>query len=878
MRAIVLSRQPSDHLVIGRTLRMLRQAGIPSPEHANPESLAALLANPREPVWLIQSGAWRTHDRPLREIPPSATGREIIGVGHGGLSLYLVPSAARAFAELLGKYGDFDRAQRKLLKLRAFRVVPLYDIDVMRDPRPRVVQLVTSIQMGGAERVALDLTHGISRLGWTTVLFAIGAPSRRSYAPPPEFIDLSTCGSTPQERAEAVDRHARICGADVIHAHLICAETAEALRAYGWPLAITVHNSFPVWPEGYADAAEPFADLLIGCSRAVSADIQARQPRATVRTVWNGIDPDRTAPTPPRLEAGKTLRRERSWSDDDFVLLSIANPRPQKLLHRLPEIAAELEKFIAPRRVRLLLAGEPAARNPIAAECMQLFRAEAERCQLAPESIHWAGAVDDVAPLMHAADALIAVSSHEGLSLAQLEAVAAGLPVVATEVGGAREVATKSPLVSLLPAGSPAADFAHVLATCRPARTPALPPDFTRDTMARRTQTTLLPLLVPPKPTAVWLITNNFTTGGAQSSARRLLLALHASGYPVRAATIEEWPDAPTAGAQALHQGGVEVATITPRRESAAMVAELFAHFAAHPPRAVVFWNLCPPVKVLLAELLSVPVYDISPGEMLFRSLGTFFAQCPAGSTIETPREYGQRLAGVVVKYGGEAERAATELGAPVSIIRNGLPLPELQPRTPGRELIIGTTARLSPDKKLEQLIESFRLALPRLPRCRLLIAGGPDGDTGKSYARELKGLARGLPVKWCGETREVPGFLRGLDLFAMISEPAGCPNASLEAMAAGLPVIATDHGGAREQVLDGITGRLVPRGEVSAFADALVELAHSAALRQRLGAAAREHVRREFSVTRMAQQYADLLGLTEAPAPSAQDRTLIPA
>ena len=95
----------------------------------------------------------------------------------------------------------------------------------------------------------------------------------------------------------------------------------------------------------------------------------------------------------------------------------------------------------------------------------------------------------------------------------------------------------------------------------------------------------------------------------------------------------------------------------------------------------------------------------------------------------------------------------------------------------------------------------------------------------GGSRLKILEALAAGLPVEWIGEQEPVEPFLGKLDLFAMVSEPAGCPNASLEAMAAGIPVVITNVGGASEQVEDGITGRLVPRGDIGALADALVEL-----------------------------------------------------
>jgi glycosyltransferase involved in cell wall biosynthesis len=89
-----------------------------------------------------------------------------------------------------------------------------------------------------------------------------------------------------------------------------------------------------------------------------------------------------------------------------------------------------------------------------------------------------------------------------------------------------------------------------------------------------------------------------------------------------------------------------------------------------------------------------------------------------------------------------------------------------------------------------------------------------------------------------------------------MIAEPAGCPNASLEAMGAGLPVVSTDVGGAGEQVVDGVTGRLVPRGDDGALADALVELASDDALRRRLGEAGRARAEERFSLRRMVDDY----------------------
>jgi glycosyltransferase involved in cell wall biosynthesis len=286
-------------------------------------------------------------------------------------------------------------------------------------------------------------------------------------------------------------------------------------------------------------------------------------------------------------------------------------------------------------------------------------------------------------------------------------------------------------------------------------------------------------------------------------------------------------------------------------------VAWILDQLDADPPEAVLFWNALAEHKILLADaLLHVPVFDVSPGEMYFASLDRRFARATPGLPYRDARAYGARLAGMIVKFEAEAEQARATLGAPVHVVPNGIDLgPAPGPRSSGKTLVIGTAARLSPQKKLEELIAALRIAAPHLPPHTLRIAGGPERGS-EAYSLELKRSSEGLNVEWLGELPGSAALLDEVDLFAMISEPAGCPNASLEAMARGLPVIATDVGGASEQVVDGLTGRLVPRGDAEAFAAALVELGNDATRRATMGAAGRARAEARFDARRMVADY----------------------
>lgn len=209
-------------------------------------------------------------------------------------------------------------------------------------------------------------------------------------------------------------------------------------------------------------------------------------------------------------------------------------------------------------------------------------------------------------------------------------------------------------------------------------------------------------------------------------------------------------------------------------------------------------------------------------------------------------------------------EQMAAYYGIPlerITTVRNGVRVAEFSveaapPRAASGELIIGAAGRLEPMKGFEFLIDAAaRLRQQGVP-FQLKIAGsGQRRDALQALARS-HGIEQ--QVEFLGQVTDMPAFYRRLSVFVLPSvSTEGLPLVVLEAMAMGLPVVATRLAGAPEVIEDGRTGVLLPPGDSASLAAALARLAADRAQLSRLAAAGAAHVRSHFTVERAAAEVA---------------------
>jgi len=258
------------------------------------------------------------------------------------------------------------------------------------------------------------------------------------------------------------------------------------------------------------------------------------------------------------------------------------------------------------------------------------------------------------------------------------------------------------------------------------------------------------------------------------------------------------------------------------------------------------------------------------------------FHGADAGIEVEKPRHAARmrevlRLASLILCRSESLAADVIRLGCPaekVAVQRTGIPLddwpfsPRPRPADGGWNLV--QSCRFIGKKGLDLTVAAFAGILKRHPNATLTLIG--DGPQKEELQRQIASLGIGGRVMFTGFIYEdaVKRELASAHLFVHPSRTTGegdregVPNAMLEAMATGLPVVATRHGGIPEAVTDGESGLLVPENDSGALEAAILRLLDDEALRQRLGAGARRDVESKFDraaqISRLEALYKDLM------------------
>jgi glycosyltransferase involved in cell wall biosynthesis len=171
---------------------------------------------------------------------------------------------------------------------------------------------------------------------------------------------------------------------------------------------------------------------------------------------------------------------------------------------------------------------------------------------------------------------------------------------------------------------------------------------------------------------------------------------------------------------------------------------------------------------------------------------------------------------------------------------------------------VVGILAALRPEKNHELFLHGAKQIQSAIPGAQFLVIG--DGPR----RAELESLAADLGLSsaghFLGSRSDVPQLLNACNLVGLTSHNEAAPVSILEALASGVPVVASNVGSVKESVLDGVTGRLFSPGDLEAYAQAAIELLSKPALRRQMGAEGRRRVMEQWSLESMVRGYEQLI------------------
>ncbi len=175
------------------------------------------------------------------------------------------------------------------------------------------------------------------------------------------------------------------------------------------------------------------------------------------------------------------------------------------------------------------------------------------------------------------------------------------------------------------------------------------------------------------------------------------------------------------------------------------------------------------------------------------------------------------------------------------------------------KDFIIGTVGRPKPVKNQQLMIRALKELLPKFPSAHFVIIGDTPLNSQKGYLRSLaEKLGVNDHVHFLGVKQDIPGYLNMFDLFVLPSLSEGCSNVLQEAMATGLPIVASNVGGNPELIHHEENGLLFDVHDLNDFVSQLIRLMKDKNLREKYGQNARQSAVRDFSLQTMISAYSD--------------------
>ena len=740
---------------------------------------------------------------------------------------------------------------------------------------PRHVHVVPSLSMGGAERIVADLSASFAECGIEAEIAVMrDAAAEHSIVQPGVGVHRLGTLSWPERIAyvSGIVKASRLPA----YCHLTSEDELRRLWAFGIDTVPVVHNVAAGWRQStdiwQGNERVPF---VVACGDVVAQDLKSAGLTKPVRVFRHVV----RQPAAMADEARRLLRAE--FGADATTLLIGMTGRfavQKRYVH-----AVRLLRELRSRDIdaRLVIVGP--ALGDESTRCRRAVLDEATRLGVKDFMI-LAGARPNAGELVGAYDVFLNTSLWEGVSISTMEAVAAGVPVVSADVGGQREAVCPQDI--LLPTQADEREWADaVMQVASSTRTVVAD-----TTVARHATASFWPwsLILGPQATLsrnqqscdVVFVTGNLDVGGAQRSLCNLVEELAPRG--VNAVVAVAGPVGVPGFMEGALAAGVEFIDVSGIQGSKGALrgrmGRILSLLQARSPKTVCFWNLDAATKMAVAKVLAggpIRVVDVSPGPMLHKELDAEHALANLLSSGSDSYVAGLDL--LVSKYegGGPCTGRSQPLG--YAVIPNGVPEPKgaltpgdgpMPPLGSDPSLSVVTVGRLTAAKRPELLPLVARALARRVPGATLTVVGGTHGtDRDGAWSAMVASCGGVLPenLHVFGPDDRATSFLPRFACFYMVSTDQGCPNASLEAMMSGLPIVANPDGGTAEQVRDGVNGYLVadtgnPADYADRLADALASVLLDKDRARSFGRTGQRIARERFSMAMMADRYIDAL------------------